>query len=347
VHEVAADFAGDTIRYGYLPPEEVILGRSAAMSEVRDKLERVACTDIPVLIRGEAGSGKEILARLIHSRYPGETTPFHKVTPAGRDGWRKSASFVIPRDETNGNGHHHHSVPGRPACIGSLFFEEIAELNFVSQRKLAHLLHGDRLPDNGATEYAPSLLRMICSTRHDIEREMRLGNFRQDLFYSINTVSLRLPPLRSRSEDIPGLARHFWECYRNEFGSDAPSPSFRLIEALVSYDWPGNIREFANVMKRYALLGSEEKIVGDLAARACQPAARETAAARGVSLKSLARQQAQEVERGLILRTLRETQWNRKRAAHALNISYRSLLYKIKEAGLPPKRVFVKRERQT
>ena len=343
---MAADIAGVTIRYQVLPPEEVILGRSAAMSEVRDKLERVACTDVPVLIRGEAGSGKEILARLIHGRYPGATTPFHKVIPAGQDGWRKSSTLVLPRDKANGNGHHYHGVPGRLACVGSLFFEEIAELNFVSQRKLTHLLHDDRLHGNGLSEYSPSLLRMICSTKHDIEREMSMGNFREDLFYSVNIVSLSLPPLRSRRQDIPGLAQYFWECYGDEFGSDAPRPSFRLVEALQAHDWPGNIRELANVMKRYVLSGCEGKIVDELASSASQPAAHKPPAERGVSLKSLSKQEAQEVERKILFRTLCETQWNRKRAARALNISYRTLLYKIKEAGLPPQQTVAKRERE-
>jgi DNA-binding NtrC family response regulator len=296
VHDVATDNAGVTTRSGLLPPEEMILGSSPVMNEIRGKIEKIAGTGVPVLIRGEAGSGKEILARLIHKRYPGETTPFHKVIPAGGDGWRKSASLVVPRDEANGNGHAHQlSAPGRLACIGSLFFEEIAELDFVSQGKLTHLLHDDYFPGNGLSEYSPSLLRIICSTRHDIEREMKMGNFREDLFYSVNVVSLSLPPLRSRREDIPALAQYFWECHQNEFGSDARRPSFRLVETLQEHCWPGNIRELANVMKRYALLASEEKIVDELAAFSCQQAAQKLSGAGSVGLKSLARQEAHEV----------------------------------------------------
>lgn len=343
---MAMDAAGVTIRCYPTPPGDVVLGSSAAMNEVRHKLEKVACSDVPVLIRGEAGSGKEILARLIHRRYPGETTPFHKVVPVGREGWRKSASFVVPRDRANGNGHHYHGVPGRPPCVGSLFFEEIAELNLVSQRKLAHLLQDDRFHGNGLSEYAPSLLRIICSTNHDIEREMRMGDFREDLFYAVNIVSLQLPSLRSRREDIPGLAHYFWHFYRDEFGSDAPSPSPKLVEAFQRYDWPGNIRELSNVMKRYVLWGCEGKIVDELASSAFQPTVRKPSTPGATSLKKLSRQEAQEVERKIIVRTLRETQWNRKRAARALNISYRALLYKIKEAGLTPERSFAEQERE-
>jgi two-component system response regulator AtoC len=347
--QVAEEIAAVTTRCGLLPPEQAILGTSSAMSEVRDKLEKIAYTDVPVLIRGEAGSGKEILARLIHKRYPGESTPFHKVSPAGRAGWRKSASFELPQKEAeggNGNGHLLHEVPARPGSIGTLFFDEVAELNSTSQRNLTQLLHDDRLPGLGPSDYPPPLFRVICSTTHNLEREMSLGNFREDLFYSINIVSLRLPPLRVRREDIPGLVRYFWESYSGEFGSGTPAPSTRLVDFLQGYEWPGNIRELAGVMKRFVLIGSEAKIVDDLAAKASLPPVHKTSSARGISLKRLAKQEAQEVERKIIFKTLRETQWNRKRAARALNISYRTLLYKIKEAGVPPKRIVVKREKE-
>lgn len=346
---MAEEVASVTVRCKHLPPEEVIFGTSGAMRDVREKLEKVACTDIPILIRGEAGSGKEILARLIHKRNPGETTPFHKVTPAGRDGWRKTASFVVPRDQTNGNGNGHgrHVEPGKTTCIGSLFFDEVAELNLASQRNLMQLLHDEKSFGFGTAGYVPPLFRVICSTRHDIEREMAIGKFREDLFYAIDVVSLNVPPLRARREDIPGMAQYFWESYRDEFGSDTCEPSFRLTEMFQEYDWPGNIRELANTMKRYVLLGSEEKMIDELAARLHPPAARALVSGESISLKRLTRQESHELERKIILKTLRETQWNRKQAARALDISYRTLLYKIKEAGVPPKRIVVKRRKQS
>ncbi|HUX11136.1 MAG TPA: sigma 54-interacting transcriptional regulator [Terriglobia bacterium] len=342
---MAEVIAGVPIRYRHLPPEGAIFGASSSMDELRGKLERVACTDIPILIRGEAGSGKEIIARLIHRRYPGETTPFHKVTPVGRDRWRKSASFVLPRDDTSSDALQGGGAPGKLNCIGSLFFDEVAELNPAAQRSLMHLLHDDRLPGMSAAESAPCLFRVICSTKHDIEREMVLGNFREDLFYSINVVSLHLPPLRARREDIPELAKYFWGCYREEFNSDTREPSLRLIEVFHAYDWPGNIRELANMMKRYVLFGSEERIVEELSAKLNASAVLVPPSSGRLSLKSLARREAQALERKIILKTLHETRWNRKQAARALNISYRTLLYKIKEAGVPPKRTRVKREK--
>jgi two-component system response regulator AtoC len=345
---VARSIAAVTTRYGILPPDEVVLGASGAMDEVRDKLERVACTDAPVLIRGEAGTGKEFLARLIHKRYPGEMTPFHKVTPAGRAGWRKSASFVVSKDEaagTNGNGHSRQGGSGRPGCIGTLYFDEVTELNSTFQRNLLHLVHEDNSTRMGPSEYGYPLFRTICSTKHDIEREMTLGNFREDLFYSINVVSLRLPPLRARREDIPGWATYFWQSFQAEFDLETPAPAGPLLAALQEHAWPGNLRELANVIRRYVLLGSEDKIINELTERLAPRPASQAPSAR-MSLKGLSRQEAREVERKIIYKTLRETQWNRKQAARVLNISYRTLLYKIKEAGVPPKRIVVNREKQ-
>lgn len=346
--KVAEEIAALTTRYGLLPPEPVVLGVSSAMKEVRDKLEKIAYTDVPALIRGEAGTGKEVLARLIHKKYPGEFTPFHKVTPAGRAGWRKNSSFVLSDEEaaSRSGALRHLEGPGASGCIGTLFFDEVAELNAASQRHLAQLLHDDRPPSMGVSDYPPPLFRVICSTRHDLEQRMSLGNFRDDLFYSINIVSLAVPSLRARRDDIPTLAWYFWESYRQELASSAPAPSTRLVHVLQEYDWPENVRELAGVMKRYALLGSVDKIAEDLAAKMSLPAGCKTNPERGISLKKLANQEAQELERKIIFKTLRETQWNRKQAAQTLNISYRALLYKIKEAGVPPKRIVVKREKK-
>lgn len=333
-----------TNRFGQLPPEEVILGTSAAMREVRDMLKRIAHCEVPILVRGEAGTGKEILARLIHKRYPGEIIPFHKVGPAGRVGWRRSASFVAQPGAAKDRPWFS-AVPGRPGCIGTLFFEDVAELNSASQRTLVQMLHDAYPPSLGPSEFASPLFRVICSTRHDIEREMRCGHFREDLFYSINIISLHLPPLRARRDDIPCLARYYWARYREESGSDTPEPPAHFLDVLQAQRWPGNIRELAGVMKRYVLLGCGEKIIDELTAGSGRRPLRSVKVPRNVTLKKLARWQVREVEREIIFKTLRETQWNRTRAARALNISYRTLLYKIKAAGVPPKNIVVKRER--
>jgi two-component system, NtrC family, response regulator AtoC len=186
---------------------------------------------------------------------------------------------------------------------------------------------------------------MICSTRHNIERELNKGNFREDLFYSVNIVCLRLPPLRSRREDIPGLVHYFWETYRATVNSPVPKPSPRLTEAFEAHDWPGNIRELANMMRLYVGSGSEKEILDKLAAWGSRHPVLELSTP-GIALKNLAKQESREIERKIIFRTLRESRWNRKQAARVLNISYRTLLYKIKEVGLPPKREVMRQERE-
>lgn len=318
------------------------------MEDVRNKFERIAYTGVPVLIRGEAGTGKETLARLIHRSYPGETAPFHKVSPAGRAGWRRSESLLATPEQackTPGSAPSGGTAPARTVCIGTLFFDEVAELNSSSQQDLAHLLLDDWPQGMGPSEFAPPLFRIICSTSHDIEREMTCGRFREDLFYSVNIVSLDLLPLRERREDIPCLVRYFWARYREEFRSDTPEPASSFLDVLQAYSWPGNIRELAAVTNRYVLLGSHGTIVRELTANPSAQPARNPCPAPSVSLKSLARQKVRKLERKIIFKTLREKEWNRKRAARALNISYRALLYKIKEAGVPPNRIVVKREK--
>lgn len=331
-------------RHEFLPPEHLILGNSRAMSEVRAKFERLASTDIPVMIRGEAGTGKEILARFIHKRYPGEETPLHKVTPAGRNGWRRSATFVsLPGRSVRGRPEK--NIDGATGCIGTLFFDEVADLNAASQRILCQLLQDGWPAPLASPNCVSPLFRVICSTRRDLEQEMKVGQFNRELFYSIHIVTLYLPPLRARSEDIPPLARYFWQSYQDEFESSTPEPSSAFLAALQEHDWPGNIRELAQVMKRYVLMGSEQTAIEELKRDGHHYPALSASAGCGISLKSLAREEARQLERRVIFNTLRETQWNRRKTARALNISYRSLLYKIKEAGLPPKRTDVHREK--
>lgn len=327
------------------PPEGVILGTSLAMEEIRSKLERVARTDVPILICGEPGSGKEILARFVHSKYPGENTSFRTTIPEGSGREQARTSFV--RRQEDAGVRYLHAAPEKTTCIGTIFFDEVAELSAVSQQRLMQFLHDDQPLSLGAAGRSRGSFRVICTTRHDIEQEMLKGSFCEDLFYSISVVSLNLPPLRERREDIPRLVRYFWEHYKEVYGLDRCEPSPRLVGALKQCDWPGNIRELASVIKRYVLLGSEDKIVRGLRAKVCRPPSFERGCSTRISLKSLARREVQDLERTIILRTLQATQWNRRLAAQALNISYRSLLYKIKEAGVPHKRIVGKRERQS
>jgi two-component system response regulator AtoC len=322
---------------GPLPPDAVIFGHSEAMQSLRHRIERVASANVPVLIRGESGTGKEILARLVHCRSPWEDGPFVKVNcPAIPGTLLESELFGYEKGAFTGA---YGAKPGRVelAHRGTLFLDEIAELDPGLQAKLLQLLQDGQFCRIGAREDTRVEVRVVCATNRELEREIQLGSFRQDLFYRINVVSLRLPPLRERSKDIPDLVNYFLKFYSEKYDSEARPISSGLMQLLQKYDWPGNVRELENLIKRYVILGSEEAISTDLLSHDDSHFLPEVGAEGAVSLKAASRQAVRELERKMILNMLQAHHWNRKKAARALNISYRALLYKIKEAGLPPK----------
>jgi two-component system response regulator AtoC len=174
----------------------------------------------------------------------------------------------------------------------------------------------------GGQEYRHVQLRVICATNRRLELEIANGRFRQDLFYRINVVSIELPPLRSRAEDIPDLGSHFLNVHRVRHNMPARALSPSVMKLLMKHPWPGNIRELENLIERYVILGSEDEISTD----------------GQIHLKKITRQAVHDLERKIILSVLEANRWNRKRTASALKISYRALLYKIRRAGLPRKR---------
>ncbi len=324
---------------GVLPADSVVFGCSEAMQVVRQKVEKVVATNVPVLICGESGTGKEIVARLIHQRSPWEDGQFVKVhCPAIPGTLLESELFGYEKGAFTGASG---VKPGRVelAHRGTLFLDEIAELDPVLQAKLLQLLQDGQFCRIGATEDKRVDVRVICATNRDLQEEIRAGTFRQDLFYRINVVSMYLPPLRERRADLPQLVNYFLRTLDGKFNSQARPVSPRLMQSLQRYDWPGNIRELENVVKRYVILGNEEAILGELASRAPSALDPQIVPGAPISLKRLTRSAVQELERKIILKVLQAHNWNRKEAARALNIGYRTLLYKIKEAGLPQKRM--------
>ena len=339
----AVTFISDTIAYFMNPcrglaPDEVIFGESEAMGAVRQKLEKIAGTNVPVLIRGEIGTGKETIARLVHRLYPGEDAPFLKLnSPVARGSLLDELMFDKKKEGLGGqeNPADHGPDTGR---WGTLFVDEVADLDPCSQSKLLRLFQEEQSFAIGGPRGIPVKLRILCATSRNLEREAESKNFRQDLLYSINVVMMYLPPLRDRRMDIPLLVEYFLELYKRKFGCNPPPPSTRMIELLQRHEWPGNIRELENLVKRYVLLGSEEFITSELLDTTPRWADQPSPCAGAISLKKVTRDAARELERKIILKTLQDNRGNRKEAARALNISYRALLYKIKEAGVPPKR---------
>jgi DNA-binding NtrC family response regulator len=215
----------------------------------------------------------------------------------------------------------------------TVFFDEISELDSSCQRSLVYAL-----PDGEARPRRGSLgARVISTTNRNLDDEMKAGRFRSELYYRINGVCLRLPPLRDRKEDIPLLVESFLTKYAAEFGRPRPSLSPRALRMLLDYSWPGNIRELENAVKKIVALGAENLALPDLVAEPVETQT-EVSETRSYSLKAAARAASREAEREMILEALARTRWNRKRAAQELQISYKSLLYKLKQIGLPDSR---------
>src|SRR5579863_5355698 len=324
-----------------LPPEQVIFGRSDAMTIVRNKLEKVAGANIPVLIHGESGTGKEIIARMIHTHSPWESGPFVKVNcPAIPGTLVESELFGYEKGAfTGANG----TKPGRVemAQDGSLFLDEIAELEPGLQAKLLQLLQDGQFCPVGGQEDKQIDARVICATNRNLEEEIRKGSFRQDLFYRINVVSIHMPTLRERAADIPLICDSLRLMYSERFDRAARPFSTRKLEMLQRYHWPGNIRELENLIKRYVILGSEDVITLEVTESTESKAVFPNSQAVGgsvLSLKKVTREAMRELEGKIIVKALQAHNWNRRRAASALEISYRALLYKLKEAGLPTRR---------
>jgi two-component system response regulator AtoC len=323
---------------GEIPPDSIVFGKSEAMQALRQRMDKLASANVPVLIVGESGTGKDIIARMVHTLSPWRSGPFVKVNcPAIPGTLLESELFGYEKGAFTGA---YGTKPGRVemAHRGTLFLDEIAELDMSLQSKLLQLLQDGQFCRIGAQEDKKVEVRIVCATNRQLEAEIEHGTFRQDLYYRINVVNLYLPPLRERSGDIEDLCAYFLEHYNQKYNCRARALSPDLMALLRKYHWPGNIRELENVIKRYVILGSEDVITNDLVIRKPEYPQIEINLDGPISLKKMTRQATRELERRVILKVLQSHHWNRKQAARTLGISYRALLYKIRDAGLPANR---------
>jgi two-component system response regulator AtoC len=332
---VPPHFSGDGAQF---PPDEVIFGQSPAMKRLRENMAKVAETGIPVLMTGESGTGKELIARLIHRDSLVSSGPFVQVNCAAIPATLlESELFGFEKGAFTG------AVEQKPGRIelansGTLFLDEIGELDPPSQAKLLQVLQDAHFSRIGGQEEKSVNVRFIFATNLDLEEQIATGDFREDLYYRINVVNLHLPPLRERLEDIPALCEYFISRHNQKFNCNAPALSEDCIRSLQDYHWPGNIRQLENLTKRYVILGSEEAIFSELRGREPDMFHFIIPPQGEVSLKQITRQAVREVERKVITKMVEASNWNRKRAAKRLNISYRALLYKLKEVGVPSAR---------
>jgi len=328
---------GSTQRAVELPPEEIIFGGSEAMLSIRQKVHKVVTTDVPILIQGENGTGKGLLAQYIHARSAMSSGAFVKVNCAAIPGaLLESELFGY---EKGAFTDAHASRPGyvEMAHRGTLFLDEIADLDLSLQAKVLQLLQDGQFSRIGDKQERRAETRVICATNRDLRKEIEAGRFRHDLFYRINVISINLPSLRERREDVALLANYFLRQLNARFDRDAPPFSEENIESLASREWRGNIRELENVVARYAILGSLESLEPERRPRHSSGVPYQVGLDGSIPLKRIAKQAVREMEGNLIFNALRENKWNRRKAALALNISYRALIYKIREAGLSPK----------
>jgi len=312
------------------------------MQVVRQRVERSAGLNVPVLILGESGTGKEILARFIHERSPWRFGPFVKVNcPAIPATLIESELFGFQKGAFTG------AIAAKPGRMemaqgGSLFLDEIAELDSNLQAKLLHVLQDGHFTRIGDHEERRMDARVICATNRVLRQEIETGGFRADLFYRINVITITLPSLRDRRDDIPYLVDYLRVQFNRRFKHDAAPVSREALQLLQQRDWPGNIRELENCVARYVILGSEEAFHSDHDSSAEKKGLHISYElnqdGNNIPLKRIAQQVTRRMEHDVILKVLRANHWNRRKTAEILKISYRALLYKVRQAGLPSKR---------
>jgi two-component system response regulator AtoC len=369
---------------------KMLFGHSERMAEVQDLIERVADTDVTCLIRGDSGTGKELVARALYASSLRRDKPFVKVNCAALPTeLLESELFGFERGAFTGAIQH---KPGKFefANHGTMFLDEIGDMSFPLQAKLLQVLQDGEFSRLGGKHDVHVDVRVIAATNKDLEQAVADGQFREDLFFRLNVVSITMPPLRDRREEIPLLSDYFVKKYSVQYNKPYPELSPETMRLFMEYDWPGNIRELENLIKRTVVLGTEAPIQKEIShalamvghrmsslishqssvighqssvvshqsavvghqsafrnphsavAVAAPPAgpltptaiAAAAAEAGNYSLKDISRTAAREAERELIFKMLQQTRWNRKETAEILGISYKALLYKIKENGL-------------
>ena len=323
--------------------EGLNLCTSAKMQPIRELVSKVAATNTTVLLRGESGVGKEVVARAVHKASPRASKQFLKVNCAALPGeLLESELFGHEKGAFTGA---YRQKPGKfeAADQGTLLLDEIGEMPLRLQAKLLHVLQDGEFSRVGGEKIIGTDVRLIASTNRDLESAMRAHQFREDLYYRLNVIEIRIPPLRERREEIPVLVENFKRRFNAQYGRTVEVPP-DTVRVFMEYHWPGNIRELENAVKRIIVLGSARPVHQEIVAslqrgtRSMSPVTAAVAATVNpdavVSLKDIARQAAREAERVAIKEVLDRVHWNRAKAARLLQISYKALLYKIVQCGL-------------
>ena len=335
-------------------PKPEIIGNSRAIQKVIEITQKVGNVDLNVLITGESGVGKELVARSLHFFSPQKDAPFVKVNSAALPselmeselfGYEKGAFTGAERSKMG-----KFELAGK----GSIFLDEIGEIPLFMQSKLLQVLQDRKYHRIGGQSEVQVNARVITATNQNLDAEISSGNFRDDLYYRLTTISIHIPPLRERREDIQPLVEYFINKLHEKHGMTKVSMTSRLMDLFYQYHWPGNVRELENYLNRLSVLGNFRELEDKL--RKCveshqpfdQMDAKETVTFEQdeltarlhnnsfPSLKEVRDQAVRRVEKMVIEQVLEETHWNRKEAAKILKISYRALLYKMKDMNIKP-----------
>ncbi len=321
-----------------------VVWTSGAMGKVREVLDQISGTDVTVLIQGESGCGKEIVARAVHQHSTRREQNFVKVNCAALpEDLLESELFGYEKGAFTGANSR---KPGRfeIANHGTIFLDEIAEMSPGLQAKMLQVLQDREFTRLGGNKEIQVDVRVVCATHRPLVQMVRDGDFREDLYFRLNVVNIQIPPLRERRDEIEGLCESFLARYSARYRRPLRTLSPAMFAAFRRYDFPGNIRELENMIKRIVVLESEDSILVEIERReaggpvgrsALQELLEEIEETAGdVPLREVGKRMAQQAERETIERVLARTSWNRKQAAKLLNVSYKTLLQKIRDCGL-------------
>jgi two-component system response regulator AtoC len=336
-----------------------LIGVSENIRKIKILIDRIASTGLNTIICGETGVGKELIAECLYQKSNRTGKPFVKVNCAALpDSLLESEMFGYEPGAFTG-AERRKRGKFEQAHGGVLFLDEIGDMSFHLQAKLLHVLQGGDFTPLGSEKAVSTDTWVIAATNHELEQDMQNGAFREDLYYRLSTIKIFIEPLRNRPEDIPHLIEHYIKEYTTMFGDKKIQlPSQSTIKKMSSYHWPGNVRELQNVLKRLIILGEGEQIIdqllittgpqqryNELVATESKPSipvylwevnGEERSDFSSFSLKKICKKTLNQVEKEVISYVLANTGWNRSKAAKILNISYKTLLYKIKDFDIEP-----------
>jgi transcriptional regulator with PAS, ATPase and Fis domain len=337
----------------------IIVGVSNNINRIKELIYQVADTGLNTIVEGETGVGKELVVQSLYQKSNRLGKPFVKVNCAALpDTLLESEMFGYEQGAFTG-AERRKRGKFEQAHGGLLFLDEIGDMSLPLQAKLLHVLQGGDFSPLGSEKSVKMGAWVVAATNHELETEMANGKFREDLYYRLSTIKIQIEPLRNRPEDIPHLIEHYVKAYIDQFdGKQLLTPSAKTVEKLSAYHWPGNIRELQNVLKRIMILGNGEDNLDDMlmgnlnqAPPADSPiSARQPSSPANIlgfdtsappdlaslSLKKIKKKAMDRVEKEVIAYVLEKTGWNRSKATKILKISYKTLLYKIKDLGIEP-----------